>query len=75
MANIRSDADVTLAMSKRYHFEVATTYLLLVCLMLRKFTSGTKHDAIKISDTTASGFGTKPSVGTSGVILMYHTSE
>eukprot|EP00957_Ditylum_brightwellii_P103397 7878842-Ditylum_brightwellii.AAC.1 len=75
MANIRSDTDETSATSKRHHFELAATYLLLFCPVLRKYPSGTKHVDIKILDTTASSFGTKPSVGTSGVSLQYHTME
>eukprot|EP00957_Ditylum_brightwellii_P044196 3353648-Ditylum_brightwellii.AAC.1 len=71
MDNIRSDADKTPATSKRHHFELAATYHLLFCPVLRKFPSGTKCDGIKISDTTASEFGTKPSIIASGLILSH----
>eukprot|EP00957_Ditylum_brightwellii_P033233 2517958-Ditylum_brightwellii.AAC.1 len=33
------------------------------------------YGAIKISDTTALGFGSKPSAGTLRVSLRYHTAE
>eukprot|EP00957_Ditylum_brightwellii_P100464 7658057-Ditylum_brightwellii.AAC.1 len=75
MANIKSDTDVTSETSKRHHFKLAANYLQLVCPVLQKFTSGTKHDAIKISDVTGSRLGTKPSASKSGVSLRYHTSE
>eukprot|EP00957_Ditylum_brightwellii_P196224 14951258-Ditylum_brightwellii.AAC.1 len=75
MANIKSDANTISVTSKRHHFELAATYFLPFCPILRKFPSGTKCDAIKISDTTALEFETKPSAGTSGVSLMYHTTE
>ena len=42
---------------------------------MKKFPSGTKRDAIEISDVSGSGFGTKPSAGKTGVSLRYHTSE
>eukprot|EP00957_Ditylum_brightwellii_P208649 15358362-Ditylum_brightwellii.AAC.1 len=67
MANIKSDADETSAMGNRHHFELAATYLLPFCLVLKMFLSSTKHDDIKISDTTSFGFETKESTGTSGV--------
>eukprot|EP00957_Ditylum_brightwellii_P200577 15290648-Ditylum_brightwellii.AAC.1 len=60
MANIRSNADKISATSKGHHFELVATYLLPFCPVLRKFPSSTKHNAIKISDTAASSFGTKP---------------
>eukprot|EP00957_Ditylum_brightwellii_P118405 9030950-Ditylum_brightwellii.AAC.1 len=69
MTNIKSDTDVTSVTSKRHHFGLVATCLLPFCPILKKFSSGTGHDAIKISNTTASGFGTKPSAGTSGVSL------
>eukprot|EP00957_Ditylum_brightwellii_P165524 12601619-Ditylum_brightwellii.AAC.1 len=61
MANIKSDADPTSKTSKRHHFEVATTYLQPFCPIMKKIAFGTKLDAIKISDASGSGFGTKPS--------------
>eukprot|EP00957_Ditylum_brightwellii_P076247 5795935-Ditylum_brightwellii.AAC.3 len=75
MANIISDADATSVTSKMHHFKLAARYLLPFCPVLKKFPSGTKSDAIKISDTTASGFGTKPSTDTSGVNLRHHMAE
>eukprot|EP00957_Ditylum_brightwellii_P189266 14405783-Ditylum_brightwellii.AAC.1 len=75
MANIKSDADPASETSKRHHIELAATYLQPFCSVLKKFPSGTKHDAIKISGVSGSGFGTKPSAGKTGVILQYHTSE
>eukprot|EP00957_Ditylum_brightwellii_P171513 13057243-Ditylum_brightwellii.AAC.1 len=50
MANIKSDADPASETSKRHHFELATTYLQPFCPVLKKFPSGTKCDAIEISD-------------------------
>eukprot|EP00957_Ditylum_brightwellii_P069272 5258525-Ditylum_brightwellii.AAC.1 len=50
MANIKNDADVTSETSKRHHFELAANYLQPFCPVLKKFPSGTKRDAIKISD-------------------------
>eukprot|EP00957_Ditylum_brightwellii_P105426 8037303-Ditylum_brightwellii.AAC.1 len=64
MVNIWSDDNETLATNKRHHSELVATYLLPFCPLLRKFPSGTKHDVIESSDTTASGFGTKTSIGT-----------
>eukprot|EP00957_Ditylum_brightwellii_P176934 13477513-Ditylum_brightwellii.AAC.1 len=61
MANIKSNADTVSETSKRYHFELAATYLQPFCPILKKFPSGTKCDAIEISDVSGSGFGTKPS--------------
>eukprot|EP00957_Ditylum_brightwellii_P027024 2043826-Ditylum_brightwellii.AAC.1 len=52
-------------------FHIPTT----ICPVLKKFQSGTKCDAIKILYSTSSGFGTKPSIDTSGVSLRYHTTE
>eukprot|EP00957_Ditylum_brightwellii_P118840 9064587-Ditylum_brightwellii.AAC.1 len=75
MAKTRSNDDETSAISKWHHFELVATYLLPFCPLFRKFPSDTKLDAIKILDTTASGFGTQPSVATSGVSLKYHTAE
>eukprot|EP00957_Ditylum_brightwellii_P088870 6767080-Ditylum_brightwellii.AAC.1 len=75
MANIKSDADVTSTTSKRHYFKLAAIYLLLFCHVFKKFQSGTKRNAIEISDTAASGFGPKPSAMISGVSLRYHTAE
>eukprot|EP00957_Ditylum_brightwellii_P185440 14120039-Ditylum_brightwellii.AAC.1 len=75
MANIRSDANEKSATRKRHHLELAAIYLLSFCPVLRKFPSSTKHDVIEISDTTASGFGTKSSAGTSGESLRYRMAE
>eukprot|EP00957_Ditylum_brightwellii_P163206 12427293-Ditylum_brightwellii.AAC.1 len=75
MANIKSNADLASETSKRYHFELATNYLQPFCPVLKKFPSGIKHDAIKISDVSGSGFGAKPSAGKTGISLQYHTSE
>eukprot|EP00957_Ditylum_brightwellii_P076230 5794796-Ditylum_brightwellii.AAC.1 len=69
MANIKSDADLASETSKRHHFELAATYLQPFCPILKKFPSGTKRDAIKISDVSESGFGTKPSASKTGVSL------
>eukprot|EP00957_Ditylum_brightwellii_P043377 3288788-Ditylum_brightwellii.AAC.1 len=75
MVNIKSDADATSAASKRHHFELTATCIQPFCSVLKKFPSDTKHDDIKISDTTASGFGTKPSAGNSGLSLRYHAAN
>eukprot|EP00957_Ditylum_brightwellii_P054417 4122856-Ditylum_brightwellii.AAC.1 len=75
MANIKSDADPTSETNQRHHFQLAATYLQPFCSVLKKFPSGAKCDAIKISDVTASGFGTKPIAGKTGISLRYHTSE
>eukprot|EP00957_Ditylum_brightwellii_P099516 7580259-Ditylum_brightwellii.AAC.1 len=56
-------------------FELAANFLQPFCPVLRKFPSGTKGDAIKISDVSGSDFGTKPSAGKTGVSLQYHTSK
>eukprot|EP00957_Ditylum_brightwellii_P073450 5581787-Ditylum_brightwellii.AAC.1 len=61
MANIKSDADPTSVTSKRHLFKLAATYLQPFCPVSKKVPSGTKCDAIEISDATGSGFGTKPS--------------
>eukprot|EP00957_Ditylum_brightwellii_P151361 11525884-Ditylum_brightwellii.AAC.1 len=61
MANIKSDADPVSETSKKRHFEFAANYLQLFCPVLKKCTYGTKWDAIKISDVSGSGFGTKAS--------------
>eukprot|EP00957_Ditylum_brightwellii_P001727 133381-Ditylum_brightwellii.AAC.1 len=50
MTNIQSDTDPASKTSKRHHFELAANYLQPFCSILKKFPSGTKHDAIKISD-------------------------
>eukprot|EP00957_Ditylum_brightwellii_P082528 6274069-Ditylum_brightwellii.AAC.1 len=42
---------------------------------MKKFPSHTKCDAIKISDVSGSGFGTKPSACKTNVNLRYHTSK
>eukprot|EP00957_Ditylum_brightwellii_P093737 7137064-Ditylum_brightwellii.AAC.1 len=73
MANIKSDADPASETSKRHHFDLAINYLQLICPVLKKFPSGTKHDAIKIPDVSGSWFGTKPNAGKTGVRLRYHT--
>eukprot|EP00957_Ditylum_brightwellii_P007494 566901-Ditylum_brightwellii.AAC.1 len=65
----KSNADPTLETSKRHHFELAANYLQPFYLVLKKIPSGTKCDAIKISDVSVSGFGTKPSVSKTGVSL------
>eukprot|EP00957_Ditylum_brightwellii_P109473 8349344-Ditylum_brightwellii.AAC.1 len=51
------------------------TYLQPFCPVLKKFSLGTKRDAIKVSDVSGSGFGTKPSASKPGVSLQDHTSE
>eukprot|EP00957_Ditylum_brightwellii_P145062 11048512-Ditylum_brightwellii.AAC.1 len=61
MDNIKSNADSTSEASKRHHFELAANYLQPSRPVLTKFPSGTKRDAIKISDVIGSGFGTKQS--------------
>eukprot|EP00957_Ditylum_brightwellii_P051504 3904376-Ditylum_brightwellii.AAC.1 len=75
MTNIKSAAGATSATSKRHHVELTATYLQPFCLVLKEFPSGTKYATIKISDTTASGLGTKPSARESGVSLRYHTTK
>eukprot|EP00957_Ditylum_brightwellii_P113884 8682286-Ditylum_brightwellii.AAC.1 len=75
IANIKSDADANSETSKRYLFKLAATYLQPFCPVLKKFPPGTKRDAIKISDVTGLGFGTKPSAGKTGKSLRYHTAE
>eukprot|EP00957_Ditylum_brightwellii_P097924 7457808-Ditylum_brightwellii.AAC.1 len=75
MANIKSDADLASETSKRHHFELAANFLQPFCPVLRKFPSGTKRDAIKISDVSGSGFGAKPSASKTGISLRYHTSK
>eukprot|EP00957_Ditylum_brightwellii_P150554 11464385-Ditylum_brightwellii.AAC.1 len=54
MDNIKSNADVTSDTSKRHHFKLAANFLRPFCLVLKKFPSGTKRDAIKISDMSGS---------------------
>eukprot|EP00957_Ditylum_brightwellii_P084804 6447863-Ditylum_brightwellii.AAC.1 len=61
MANIKSNADPASETSKRHHFKLAANYLQAFCPVLKKFPFSTKRDAIKISDASGSGFGTKPS--------------
>eukprot|EP00957_Ditylum_brightwellii_P128287 9784673-Ditylum_brightwellii.AAC.1 len=61
MANIKSNADLASETSKRHYFELAANFLQPFCPVLKNFLSGTKHDAIKISDVSRSDFGTKPS--------------
>eukprot|EP00957_Ditylum_brightwellii_P002243 172384-Ditylum_brightwellii.AAC.1 len=75
MANIKSDANLALETSKRHNFDLAATYLQPFCSVLEKFPTGTKQDAIKISNVSGSGLGTKPSAGKTGMSLRYHTSE
>eukprot|EP00957_Ditylum_brightwellii_P042175 3194238-Ditylum_brightwellii.AAC.1 len=75
MANIKSDADPASETSKKHHFELAANFFQPCCPVLKKFPSDTKRDAIKISDMSGSGFGTKASAGKTGVSLRYHTSE
>ena len=75
MANIKSNADPASETSKRHHFKLAANFLQPFCPVLKKFPSGTKHDAIKISDVSGSGFGTNPSAGKTGANLRYHTSK
>eukprot|EP00957_Ditylum_brightwellii_P179104 13644212-Ditylum_brightwellii.AAC.1 len=50
MANIKSNAHPASETSKRHHFELTATYLQPFCPLLKKFPSGTKRDAIEISD-------------------------
>eukprot|EP00957_Ditylum_brightwellii_P026327 1990960-Ditylum_brightwellii.AAC.1 len=50
MANIKSNDDPASETSKRHHFELVAIYLQTFCPVLKKFPSGTKRDAIKISD-------------------------
>eukprot|EP00957_Ditylum_brightwellii_P013576 1024151-Ditylum_brightwellii.AAC.1 len=69
MANIKSDADPTSETSKRHHFELAGNYLQSFCPVLKKFPPDTKHDNIKISYVSGSGFGTKSSAGKTGILL------
>eukprot|EP00957_Ditylum_brightwellii_P115577 8815290-Ditylum_brightwellii.AAC.1 len=45
------------------------------CPVLKKHPSGTKQDAIEISDTTTGVFGTKTIVGETGVSLRYQIAE
>eukprot|EP00957_Ditylum_brightwellii_P167246 12731629-Ditylum_brightwellii.AAC.1 len=54
MANIKSDADPASETSKRHCFKMTATYLQPFCPVLKKFPSGTKSDAIKISDVSGS---------------------
>eukprot|EP00957_Ditylum_brightwellii_P016089 1211776-Ditylum_brightwellii.AAC.1 len=54
MVNIKSDADPASKTSKRHQFKLAATYLQPFCPVLKKFPSGTKRDAIKISDVSGS---------------------
>eukprot|EP00957_Ditylum_brightwellii_P176605 13450535-Ditylum_brightwellii.AAC.1 len=75
MANIKSNADPASETSKRHHFKLAANYLQHFCPVLKKFPSGAKRDAIKISDVCRSGFGTKPSAGKTGISMRYHISE
>eukprot|EP00957_Ditylum_brightwellii_P163567 12453752-Ditylum_brightwellii.AAC.1 len=69
VANIKSDADVISETRKRHHFKLTATYFQPFCPVLKKFPSGTKCDAIKISDVTGLRFVTKPSARKSGVSL------
>eukprot|EP00957_Ditylum_brightwellii_P079355 6033300-Ditylum_brightwellii.AAC.1 len=54
MANIKSNADQAQETSKRHYFKLAANNLQPFCPVLKKFPSGTKHDAIKISDVSGS---------------------
>eukprot|EP00957_Ditylum_brightwellii_P159865 12169119-Ditylum_brightwellii.AAC.1 len=54
MANIKSNANPASETSKRHYFELAANYLQPFCPVLKKFPSGTKRDAIKISDMSGS---------------------
>eukprot|EP00957_Ditylum_brightwellii_P048869 3708034-Ditylum_brightwellii.AAC.1 len=69
MAKIKSDADLASETSKWHHFELTVNYIQPFCLVLKKFSSGTKCDAIKISDVSGSGFGTKLSTSKTGASL------
>eukprot|EP00957_Ditylum_brightwellii_P065226 4946608-Ditylum_brightwellii.AAC.1 len=75
MANIKSNADLASDTSKRHNFELAAYFFQPFCPVLKKFPSGTKRNAIEISDVSGSGCGTKPSAGKTGISLRYHTSE
>eukprot|EP00957_Ditylum_brightwellii_P002198 168801-Ditylum_brightwellii.AAC.1 len=75
MTNIKSNDDLASETSKRHHFELAANFLSPFFPVLKKFPSGTKRNAMKISDVSGSGFGAKPSAGKTGVSLRYHTSE
>eukprot|EP00957_Ditylum_brightwellii_P000514 39988-Ditylum_brightwellii.AAC.1 len=56
MANTKSDADLASETSKRHHFELAANFFQPFCPVLMKFSSGTKCDAIKISDVSGSKY-------------------
>eukprot|EP00957_Ditylum_brightwellii_P074381 5650982-Ditylum_brightwellii.AAC.1 len=75
MATIKNNADLASETSKRHNFELTANFLQPFCSVLKKFPSGTKCDAINISDVSGSGFGTKPSAGKTGISLKYHTSK
>eukprot|EP00957_Ditylum_brightwellii_P128338 9788602-Ditylum_brightwellii.AAC.1 len=75
MANIKSAADLASETSKKHNFELAANNIQPFCPVMKKFLFDTNCDAIKISDVSGSGFGTKPSAGKIGVRLRYHTSE
>eukprot|EP00957_Ditylum_brightwellii_P125675 9579779-Ditylum_brightwellii.AAC.1 len=50
MVNIKSNADLASETNKRHHFKLTANYLQPFCPVLKKFSSGTRSDAIKISD-------------------------
>ena len=72
--NIRTDDGAT---GKRNNFEAITSYLLTYDTVAHKRTAGTKRTVTEISsaDAELSAFGSKKSVGISGVPLCYHTTE
>eukprot|EP00957_Ditylum_brightwellii_P121161 9240589-Ditylum_brightwellii.AAC.1 len=54
MTNIKSNADLASETSKRHHFELAANFFQPFYPVLKKLPSGTKRDAIKISDVSGS---------------------
>eukprot|EP00957_Ditylum_brightwellii_P011554 873522-Ditylum_brightwellii.AAC.1 len=66
MSNIKINADPASETSKKHHFELAANYLQPFFPVQKKFPSGTKHDAIEISDVSGSGFETKSSANKTG---------
>ena len=74
MANICTDDGAT---GKRNNFKATALYLLTYNPVDHKRTAGTKRTVTEISsaDAELSAFGSKQSVGTSGVPLRYHTTE
>ena len=71
MANINDDTGPN---GKRGDFEAAVAYLLPKDPVIRRKQDANKRPAGEISDTTAdvSGFGTKDSIGKTGVHLRYY---